>query len=85
MTQIESTLRWRRDGLWRSLLGDINDIDITEARDPRRLYDDIDVIVQPILKERVRYSDIKRVVVVFDELCRLEPRVVILPIDFLFD
>ena len=66
-------------------LGDVNDVDIADARQTCSLEDNVDVIVQPILKKRVRNADIKGLVVVLDELGGLKPGVVALLINFLFD
>src|SRR6266850_4615983 len=83
--EIQAPLSRRSRSLEWSLFRDIDHTDITEAGVMCRLNDNVNMIVQPILEKRVRDTNVKRFVVVFDELCRFEPGVVTLLIDFLLN
>src|SRR6266478_6004714 len=75
----------RRQGRLGWSLGHVDYTDIAEPGIPRGLNDNIDMIVQPILEKRVWNTYVECFVVVFDQLCRLEPGVVTLLIDFLLN
>src|ERR1051326_3959276 len=73
--EVEFALRDRRSRFQR-LLGDVYNVDIANAGGLRRLQDNIDVIIQPVLEECVWNTNIQSFVVVFEQLRWLEPGVV---------
>src|SRR5436190_3989521 len=69
----------------RHLLRYVNDADIAKTCELCRFQHDIDVLIQPVLEVRVRHTNVKSLFVIFDELGGLEPGVVALLINSLFD
>src|SRR2546422_2532916 len=76
--KIQSTLRWWLSQLRRRFFSDVNHVDIAEACRLGSLDNDIDMVIQPFLKECVWNTDVECLRVMFDQLGWLEPCVVAL-------
>src|SRR5206468_13122734 len=69
----------------RDFFGDVDHIDVNHAGEPSCLEYNVDMVMQPILKKRIRNSDVEGFAVLFYQLCWFEPRVVTLLVDLFFD
>src|SRR5215208_2609451 len=73
--EVQPALTWRIQWSNRTLLDDVNDIDVADTRHLRGLQYDVNVIVQPVLKVDTRNAYVERTVIVLYELSGFEPRI----------